>query len=204
MDDAKRAAKTFDSIAEHFDKTRNKTWDEVEEFIESTSGKTIDIGCGNGRHSKVAIDKGHDVVCLDASMNLLKITKSKLKLKADYVRSGIKNMPFQNSTFDNAVYIAAIHHLEYGRVKSLEETKRILKTGGKLIVSSWAREQDRWDLDDEEQDVIVPWTREDGKKIERFYHLYRLNELKNDVVLAGFKVDDFFHSKGNNYVIAEK
>jgi len=204
MDDAKRAAKTFDLIAEHFDKTRNRTWEEVEEFIESTSGKTIDIGCGNGRHSKVAIDKGHDVVCLDASMNLLKITKSKLKLKADYVRSGIKNMPFQNSTFDNAVYIAAIHHLEYGRVKSLEETKRILKTGGKLIVSSWAREQDRWDLDEEEQDVIVPWTREDGKKIERFYHLYRLNELKNDVVLAGFKVDDFFHSKGNNYVIAEK
>lgn len=204
MKDAYRAAKTFDSIAEHFDKTRNRPWKEVENFLKNTSGKTIDIGCGNGRHSEIAVKKDHKIVCLDASLNLLNITKNKLRKKADFVRSGIKKMPFKERSFENAVYIAAIHHLKKGRVKSLKETNRILKKKGKLIISSWAREQERWDLDKDEQDVIVPWTREDGEKIERFYHLYRLDELRDDVKKANFKIIDFFQSKGNNYVIAEK
>ncbi|MFW6176290.1 MAG: class I SAM-dependent methyltransferase [Thermoplasmatota archaeon] len=204
MKDAHRAAETFDSIAEHFDKTRNRPWKEVEKFLDDTSGKTIDIGCGNGRHSEVAVNLDHKVVCLDASIRLLKITMRKLKDEAEYVRSGIKKMPFKDKSFDNVVYIAAIHHLKTGRINSLKETNRILKTGGKMIVSSWAREQERWDLNEDEQDVIVPWTREDGKKIERFYHLYRLEELKTDVENAGFYITTYFHSKGNNYVIAEK
>lgn len=204
MEDARRAADTFDSIAEHFDKTRNRPWKEVEEFIKDTSGKTIDIGCGNGRHSEIAADMGHDITCLDASIELLKITRDKLKDRADYVRSGIKKMPFKKESFDNAIYIAAIHHLKVGRVESLEETRRILKPGGRMIVTSWAREQERWDIEKDEQDIIVPWTKEDGNKIERFYHLYRLDELKDDVKMADFKIIDSFHSKGNNYVIAEK
>ena len=204
MEDAHRAAETFDSIAEHFDKTRNRPWKEVEDFLEETSGRTIDIGCGNGRHSEIAIKKDHEVVCLDASYNLLKIAREKLMKKGDLVRSGIKKMPFKDDSFDNAIYIAAIHHLKKGRFDSLLETRRILKSGGRLIVSSWARELDRWDLDKDEQDVMVPWTREDGKIIERFYHLYRLDELKEEVKKADFKIIDFFHSKGNNYVIAKK
>ncbi len=204
MEDAHRAARTFDSIADHFDKTRNRPWKEVVEFLEKTSGRTIDIGCGNGRHSEIALEKKHEIVCLDASLNLLEIAREKLGKKAEFVRSGIKKMPFREDSFDNAVYIAAIHHLKKGGVESLEETKRILKSGGKLIVSSWAREQDRWDLEEDEQDVIVPWTREDGEVIERFYHLYRLEELKDDVKKSGFRIIESFYSKGNNYVIAEK
>ncbi|MFW5927710.1 MAG: class I SAM-dependent methyltransferase [Thermoplasmatota archaeon] len=204
MKDAFRAANTFDSIAEHFDKTRNRPWKEVKEFLENTSGKTIDIGCGNGRHSKVALEKDHDVTCLDASMELLRIARKKLKGRPDLVRSGIKNMPFKKGSFDNSIYIAAIHHLQEGRVQSLKETRRILKPSGNMIVSSWAREQDRWDLEEDEQDVIVPWTREDGEIIDRFYHLYRLEELRDDVKKAGFRIIEFFHSKGNNYVITEK
>ena len=204
MKDAFRAANTFDSIADHFDKTRNRPWKEVEEFLENTSGKTIDIGCGNGRHSRVALENNHEVTCLDASMKLLKIAKKKLKGKSDLVRSGIKNMPFKNGSFDNSIYIAAIHHLQEGRVQSLKETRRILKTSGNMMVSSWAREQDRWELDEDEQDVIVPWTREDGEIINRYYHLYRLEDLKEDVEKAGFRIIESFYSKGNNYVIAEK
>ena len=102
------------------------------------------------------------------------------------------------------VTICLIHHLKGGRVDSLNETKRILKDGGKLIVSSWAREQERWDLNEDEQDLIVPWTKEDGEKVDRFYHLYRLEELKHDAEEAGFTVKEYFNYRGNNYVIAEK
>ncbi len=204
MKDAERASKTFDEIAQHFDKTRNRPWREVVRFLKEIEGRVIDLGCGNGRHTLAAKDLGLDFVCVDASIKLLKIARNKTENKGFYVRSGLKKLPFRDGSFDNSIYIAAIHHLSNGRVKSLEESKRILKDGGKILISSWAREQERWDLEEDESDIIVPWNKPDGTVIDRFYHLYRLCELADDVEESGLKVLKKFRSKGNNYVIAQK
>lgn len=204
MEDARRASETFDSIAEHFDKTRNRPWKEVVDFLEGCEGALLDIGCGNGRHLMEALDIGLKIYGVDASSELLKICRKKTGDKAKVVRSGVKSLPFKDESFDNAIYIASIHHLKKARVKSLKESKRVLKEGGKILISGWAREQDRWDLEEDEQDVIVPWNREDGEVIDRFYHLYRLDELCEDVKKSGLKVVKAFHSKGNNYVEAKK
>ncbi len=204
MKDAERASKTFDKIAQHFDKTRNRPWDEVVEFLKEIEGRVIDLGCGNGRHSLAAKNLGLDFVCLDASIKLLKIARKKTENEGIYVRSGLKKLPFKDDSFDNSIYIAAVHHLSNNRVKSLEESKRILKSGGKILISSWAREQDRWDLEGNESDINVPWNKPDGTVVDRYYHLYRLDELANDVEKSGLKVLRKFRSKGNNYVIAQK
>ncbi len=203
MEDARRASETFDSIAEHFDRTRNRPWEEVVEFLERSEGKLLDIGCGNGRHLLEGADLELEVYGVDASKELLKICKEKVG-DVEVIRSGVKSLPFKESSFDNVIFIAAIHHLKEGRVKSLREAKRVLKDHGRILVSSWAREQERWDLEEDEQDVIVPWHMEDGEVIERFYHLYRLDELEEDVNKSGLEVIKTFHSKGNNYVEAEK
>ncbi len=204
MEDARRASETFDSIAEHFDKTRDRPWKEVVEFLGRSEGSVLDIGCGNGRHLVEALDFGLKSYGVDASAELLDICRTKTEGRAGLVRSGIKSLPFKDRSFDNVIYIAAIHHLKNERVKSLKESKRVLKESGDILISAWARELDRWDLKEEEQDVIVPWHREDGEIIDRFYHLYRLDELKEDVEESGLEVVDAFHSKGNNYVEARK
>ncbi len=204
MRDVKRASNTFDSIAEHFDKTRKHPWKDVVNFLDRTSGKTLDLGCGNGRHVKAGLENGHEMVGMDASLELLKIAKENIDESVELVRGNVKELPFAAETFDNILYIATIHHLKEKRVESLEEVKRALKNGGKTIISGWAREQDRWDIPDEQKDLIVPWHREDGEVIDRFYHLYTLEELKRDVEKSGLEVIEAYHSKGNNYVEARK
>ncbi|MFP4000604.1 MAG: class I SAM-dependent methyltransferase [Thermoplasmata archaeon] len=204
MEDARRASETFNSIAEHFDKTRNRPWNEVVEFFEGCGGSLLDIGCGNGRHLIGALDIGLKVYGVDASSELLKICRKKTGGEAEVVRSGVKSIPFKDESFDDAIYIATIHHLKEGRVKSLKESKRVLKEGGKILVSSWARENDRWDLGEDEREVIVPWHREGGEIVDRFYHLYKLDELEEDVKKSGLEVLEAYHSNGNNYVEAEK
>jgi len=204
MKDARRASKTFDRIADHFDKTRNRPWKEVTEFLEDCEGSILDMGCGNGRHLLEALDNNLEVYGVDASIELLNICKHKVEENLELVRADVKSLPFEDGSFDNIIYIATIHHLKQGRVKSLEEARRVLRDGGRILVSGWARELDGWDFEEEKQDVIVPWHREDGEVIDRFYHLYRLDELKEDVSKSGLKVIEAFHSKGNNYVEAEK
>lgn len=204
MKDVRRASSTFDAIAEHFDKTRNHPWEEVVKFLDYCRGTLLDMGCGNGRHLTEALERELVVYGADASSELLNICKEKVKGKVDLVRADVKALPFKRKFFDNIIYIATIHHLKRDRVESLREAKRVLKGGGKILVSSWARELDRWDLEEEERDVIVPWHREDGEVIDRFYHLYRLEELEEDVKKSGLEVSEAFHSKGNNYVEAEK
>ncbi len=204
MEDVKRASNTFDEIAEHFDKTRNRPWKEVVDFLRDIKGNIIDLGCGNGRHSIEAEEFGLEFVCLDASMKLLSIAKEKTNNKGMYVRAGLKNLPFKSCSFDNAIYIAAIHHLSGDRIRSLKESRRILKKGGQIIISSWARENDRWDLDDKENEILVPWHKPDGTIVDRYYYLYRLRELVDDVERSGLKVVEKFRSNENNYVIGEK
>lgn len=209
-EDVQRASKTFDSIAEHFDKTRNRPWDEVVEFLEGLDGKLLDMGCGNGRHILEAVKGDLEVVGVDASKELLTICKQKVidesyaSSKVELIRADVKNLPLLESSFDSALFIAAIHHLKEGRIRSLREAKRVMKDDSKILISSWARELDRWDLEDHEREVMVPWHREDEEVIERFYHLYTLEELEEDVRRSGLSIIDSFHSKGNNYVKAKK
>ncbi|MFO8109993.1 MAG: class I SAM-dependent methyltransferase [Thermoplasmata archaeon] len=193
----------FDSIADHFDKTRNRPWKDVEEFIGAIEGDILDLGCGNGRHCSAAVEKDLRTVGLDASVELLKIAKQRCK-KGDYIKGDTRLLPFKDESFDGVLYIAAIHHLREGKVRSLKECKRILRTDGKLLVSSWSRESDRWDIPDKKREVIVPWTRDDGVVFERYYHLYTLDELEEDVIKSGLQVEESFLSGENNYVIAVK
>ncbi len=199
MEDAIRAGETFDSIAEHFDRTRNRPWKEVVEFLKAGSGMLLDMGCGNGRHSKVALEQGYEVVGLDASKKLLDICRNKID-SMEWVMGDVKELPFDDRTFERIICIAVIHHLKSDRVSCVKEIKRVLKPRGEALISAWAREHERWDIEEDERDVIVPWHLEDETVVQRFYHLYTLKELEDEVKRGGLKVIRAFNSGGNNYV----
>lgn len=52
-------------------------------------------------------------------------------------------LPFRDESFDAALSIAVIHHFATTerRVRALRELARILKIGGRLMISVWAMEQ---------------------------------------------------------------
>lgn len=190
----------FDSIAEHFDRTRRTPWKEVVDFLDTLKGDVLDLCCGNGRHCCSAVERGLNTVGLDASEELLKIAKKNCP-EAFFIRGDARYLPIKDETFDAVLYIAGIHHLREGRVRSLRECKRVLRSGGRMLVSSWSKDADRWDLGEDEKDVMVPWTRDDGVVFQRYYHLYTLEELEGEVIKAHLTVEDSFSSGENNYVV---
>ncbi len=192
----------YDTIAEHFDRTRYKPWDKCREFINKIPENSIalDIGCGNGRHLKLLAERNLTAIGIDTSVELLKICKKKIK-SAFLIKADAVNLPFKNSSVDNIIYIAVLHHLptEKDRAKSLNEIRRVLKKRGTALITVWAKEQERFE-NEKSQDVHVTW----NKKYKRFYHLFRKGELEKSVKNTGFKILQSFREGDNYYVKIKK
>ena len=54
----------------------------------------------------------------------------------------LTKIPFRKAMFDGIVCIAVVHHLatEQRRIWALKELARILRPGGKLLLTAWALE----------------------------------------------------------------
>jgi len=193
--------KTYEEIAEHFDATRQKPWSEVEEFLKKLprAKLILDFGAGNGRHSLLAAERGHEVVALDFSAPLLKIIAAR-EPKIKLVKGNVSVPPFKKKTFSAILYVATIHHLhsEKERLQSLVEAKKLLKPKGKILISAWAYEQPRFES--MPQNIELKWAR----KWPRFYHLFKKGELEKIVKEASFKIEKAWRSGDNYWVIASK
>jgi tRNA (uracil-5-)-methyltransferase TRM9 len=206
---------TFEAIAEHFDITRYKPWPETVEYVEALPEKSrvLDIGCGNGRNMILPRRLGHEVVGVDFSMNLLRIAQEKLNMRelaqiGHIVGGDAAALPFDDDSFDAALYIATLHHIpsEVDRLKSLEELERTLRPEGTALISVWALDQPKFEdllkrksKEPNYADIFLPWTRSDGKVFQRFYHLFEKEELKELVIRSGLKTEKYFFSSDNYF-----
>ena len=100
----------YNSNSKRFSPTRYSVWESVKNFnnLIKSKSKILDAGCGNGKNMIYFEKNGHNVKGIDFSDSLLKICKSK---DLDVLNSDIRNLPFENNTFDNTISIAVIHHL---------------------------------------------------------------------------------------------
>ena len=205
----KESEETWNAIAESFDATRGKPWKVVVDFVStlSVSDVVADIGCGNGRHLILCVDKCNTVIGLDISKNLLKITKSKIegrKVRVVFIHGNLVNIPIQGNSLDSVLYIAALHNIKgrTNRIQSLNEVKRILKNDGRALISVWSREQERFrdcfnDIsgnDCEPGDIVIYW-RQNKLNAPRFYHLYTKEEFIEDIKQSGLEIEQFSEAK---------
>lgn len=212
--------RTFDEIAEDFDRTRYKPWPECVEFGRTIPGDSLvlDIGCGNGRNS-IFLAERHRVVGLDISRKMIDIARRNLAGKGlggkcEFVQSDITTIPLRDSTFDSILHIATLHHIptESQRLKSLEELGRVMKEDARGLISVWAFDQPRFQKILEEHlekkkdfgDIHVEWKKPDGTVFNRFYHLFYKEELKDLAERAGLKVDRHFKASDNYFAVVEK
>ena len=144
-------AKVYDVIAESFDSTRKYPWKEVSEFIEKipSSDLVLDLGSGNGRHTKLLSKQSRGTIGLDISFNILKLSLMKelegISRDINLVNSDAIKLPFKDNVFDKLISIAVIHHLETddNRREVLSEIFRILKKDGLAQISSWLKSHQR-------------------------------------------------------------
>ncbi|ESQ33309.1 hypothetical protein EUTSA_v10004311mg [Eutrema salsugineum] len=152
--------RVYDAIAPHFSSTRFAKWPKVAAFLESLpSGSVIlDAGCGNGKY--LGLNPSCFFIGCDISHPLIKICSDKGQevLVADAV-----NLPYREGFGDSAISIAVLHHLstENRRKKAIEELVRVVKSGGFVLITVWAAEQ-------EDKSLLTKWTPLSPKYVEEW------------------------------------
>lgn len=100
------------------------------------SGRRIlDAGCGSGPLSAALSDGGAVVTGLDSSAAMIDLARQRLGDDADlYVADLGAPLPFADAEFDDVVASLVLHYLEDWS-GPLSELRRVLKPGGRLLVS---------------------------------------------------------------------
>lgn len=86
-------------------------------------------------------------------------------------------LPFRDDSFDAVLSLAVVHHFATTerRVRALRELARILRIGGRVVITVWALEQRHRRF--ESQDVLIPWQ---PPKNRTFSYTYSDDEDDND------------------------
>ena len=138
-------------------------------------------------------NKSIKVIGIDFSEKLLEVCRNKL---LNVKNADIRNLPFDDNSFDYVISIAVIHHLsiEKDRYKSINEMLRVCKPGGKILISIWALEQpsnSRFNF------VLgnnyVKWI-----NTQRYYYIYDTKTIIN--FLKPYNVESLILDQGNFFI----
>ncbi len=200
----------YNTIAKHFSDTRQYVWQELKPFTQFVKpGDTVlDLGCGNGRLYQIFADLPISYIGIDQSEELLVIARKQFQ-KGKFIHGSMLSTPLPDKSVDVIFCIAALQHIP-GRdfqVKVIEEMKRVLRPGGKIILSNWNLFGD-WGLkqvrvgkykDLGGGDFLVPWRDAGGAVLgERYYHGFTVEELSELFTRAACVVTDQYYTKKEN------
>ncbi|KAF5272459.1 hypothetical protein FQR65_LT04927 [Abscondita terminalis] len=135
---------------------RSRPWPRVQQFLEDLEQGSIicDVGCGNGKYLNVNTSIFN--IGGDKSTRLCELAREK---NNEVIVVDNLTLPFRDESLDAVLSIAVVHHLATTerRIRALRELARVLRIGGRIIISVWAMEQSHRKF--ESQDVLVPWHR---------------------------------------------
>jgi ubiquinone/menaquinone biosynthesis C-methylase UbiE len=89
----------------------------------------LSVGCGPAIIESALSERGFRVTGLDVSRETLNCTPDQIRT----VAASAEDMPFPETSFDAVIYIASMQFIEDYR-KAIENTVRVLRPDGKLIV----------------------------------------------------------------------
>jgi SAM-dependent methyltransferase len=97
--------------------------------------RILDAGCGSGPLFAALRDRGAVVTGVDASAGMLELARRRLGDDADLRVADLgRPLPFPDGAFDDVVGSLVLHYLE-DWAEPLAELRRVLRRGGRLIVS---------------------------------------------------------------------
>lgn len=99
--------------------------------------RILDVGCGSGLYVEELAARGALVIGFDESDKLLELAKDRVGDAADLRVHDVRLplMWLDDASIDRVVMALVIHHLE-DPVPALREVHRVLKPGGRLVVST--------------------------------------------------------------------
>ena len=155
--------------------------------IKNKDEKILEAGCGGGRILRYYHDKNYKIKGIDFIEEAIgKLKKVDPSLDVEY--GTILNLQFENDYFDVVLAFGLFHNFQSEDLnKSLSETFRVLKTGGKLCASFRS---------DNIQELIVDLIKGGGQvnSKEKIFHKLNLkkNEFKELIKKNGFRINNIF------------
>ena len=188
----------YENIANHFDNTRTYTWSWIDDFLNNLQpySTVYDIGCGNGRNM---LKENLHFIGIDNCENFVKICHKK---NLNVINANMNKIPLQNNSAHAIICIAVFHHLsnENLRLDALLEMKRLIKKNGKILLSVWSINQPRKTRRtfNSYGNNIVLWNNNKGKIYERYYYIFKLEEIKDLFKKIGLNIINYQYNCGND------
>jgi ubiquinone/menaquinone biosynthesis C-methylase UbiE len=192
----------YEKIASQFNDKRFSQWDWIEKFLDSfPSGSLIyDVGCGPGRNIRSGM------IGVDNCHNFLKICQEKNR---EAIYGDMISLPLDSNSGVGMICIAAFHHLynRSDRITTLSEFKRVLKPRSRIMLSIWSFEQGPETKGNRKLKFtygnnLVSWN-SNGEIHQRYYYIFRIEEIKELFDIVGLKLIDHFWVHGNEVFILE-
>ncbi len=103
---------------------------------ESNLGEVLELGCGTGLYTETLQKISRSVLATDFSEEMVeKAKQNRGNLEnVKFQKADAKNLEFENESFDT-VFMANLIHVIGNARRVIQESKRVLKKGGRLIVT---------------------------------------------------------------------
>jgi SAM-dependent methyltransferase len=115
------------------------------EALAKASGRTVDLGAGTGANLGLYPDSVTELVLAEPDPHMLRKLHSKAEqagVEAEIVEAGAESLPFEDSSFDTAVFTLVLCTVPDPDA-ALAEAARILRPGGRLLFVEHVRSEDR-------------------------------------------------------------
>src|SRR5438874_2613245 len=96
-------------------------------------GRALDAACGTGRHARRLADRGHRVVGVDGSPEMLARAQAQVP-EGHFSQGDLRDLPLPSDAFDVVVCALAFDHVA-DLAQPVAELARVLRPGGRLVVS---------------------------------------------------------------------
>jgi 2-polyprenyl-3-methyl-5-hydroxy-6-metoxy-1,4-benzoquinol methylase len=100
--------------------------------------RVLDVGCGSGVFAAAMARRGADVVAIDANEDAVAYARDAFPdPRLRFERGLVEDLAFEAASFDHAVCLEVIEHIEVERTRALlRHLRRILRPGGTLLLTT--------------------------------------------------------------------
>jgi demethylmenaquinone methyltransferase/2-methoxy-6-polyprenyl-1,4-benzoquinol methylase len=143
--DPAEVAAMFDAVAAKYDRTNDilavgqtRRWrSAVRKALQLEPGQLVlDIAAGTGTSSAAFTAAGADVIAADFSLGMLEVGKAR-NPAIPFVAADALALPFADSSFDRVTISFGLRNVA-DRMIALEEFRRVIKPGGRLVICEFS------------------------------------------------------------------